>query len=227
MKCDVDRAAFRIPRSMAKSHALGCALLFGAVTIVTYPLAALSQIAPSQVTPQTLRPPTPSVPGGLPPSGGAQLQAPAGTERLSFIVGRVVIEGAFLELESEALSLVRTIEGHRVTVARIYEFANTLEQAYARAGYVLARVTVPPQKLNDHGTVRIVVIDGFIEKVQVDNVPERVRVLVTNRMAMLVGRRHIKLDEIERPLLIAGDVPGLRLKSTLARGTTLGGVLLV
>jgi hemolysin activation/secretion protein len=58
-------------------------------------------------------------------------------------------------------------------------------------------------------------------------VPERVRALVTNRMAMLVARRHIKLEEIERPLLVTGDVPGLRLKSTLARGTTLGGVLLV
>jgi hemolysin activation/secretion protein len=227
MKRDVDRAAFPISRSMAKSHALGCALLFGAVTIVTYPLAALSQIAPSQVTPQTLRPPTPSVPGGLPPSGGAQLQAPAGTERLSFIVGRVVIEGAFLEFDSETRSLVHTIEGHRTTVAQIYEFASALEQAYARAGYVLVRVTVPQQKLNDHGVVRIVVVDGFIEKIQVDNVPKGVRALVTNRMAMLIGRRHVKLDEIERPLLAAGDVPGLRLKSTLARGTTLGGVLLV
>jgi hemolysin activation/secretion protein len=46
-------------------------------------------------------------------------------------------------------------------------------------------------------------------------------------MASLVGQRHIKLDEIERRLLTAGDVPGLRLKSTLARGKTLGGALLV
>ncbi|HYI27026.1 MAG TPA: ShlB/FhaC/HecB family hemolysin secretion/activation protein [Bradyrhizobium sp.] len=146
---------------------------------------------------------------------------------MSFIVGRVVVVGAFPEFESERLSLARTIEGRRVTVAQVYEFANALEQTYARAGYVLVRVTVPQQKLNDRGTLRIVVVDGFIEQVQVDNVPDRVRVLVTHRMASLVGRRRIKLDEIERRLLIAGDVPGLRLKSTLARGTTLGGVHLV
>jgi hemolysin activation/secretion protein len=146
---------------------------------------------------------------------------------LSFIVGRAAIEGAFPELETETRSLVRTIEGHRITVAQIYEFANALEQAYARAGYVLVRITVPPQELNDRGPLRIVVIDGFIEKVQVDNVPDRVRALVTDRMASLVGRRHIKLDEIERRLLTAGDVPGLRLKSTLVRGANPGGVLLV
>jgi hemolysin activation/secretion protein len=46
-------------------------------------------------------------------------------------------------------------------------------------------------------------------------------------MASLIGRRHVRLDEIERRLLIAGDAPGLRLKSTLARGTTPGGALLV
>jgi hemolysin activation/secretion protein len=48
-----------------------------------------------------------------------------------------------------------------------------------------------------------------------------------DRMAALIGRRHVKLDEIERCLLIAGEMPGLRLKSTLARGANLGGALLV
>jgi hemolysin activation/secretion protein len=179
------------------------------------------------VTPQTLRPATPSPTGDLPSSSSQQLTAPAGAERLNFIVGRVVIKGPFPELDIETRALVRTVEGHRVTVAQVYEFANALEQAYARAGYVLVRVTVPPQKLNDHGRLLIVIVDGFVEKVQVDNVPDRVRALVSARMASLVGRRHIKLDEIERRLIIAGDVPGLRLKSTLARGKALGGALLV
>ena len=224
----VDPAAPRIPGSMAKPHRLRLALPLGLAALVAYPFAALSQaVAPSQVTPQTLRPAAPSPPGELDLSGGARLQTPAGTAALSFIVGRLRIEGAFPELESETRPLARAIEGHRVTVAQIYEFANALEQAYARAGYVLVRVTVPPQKLNDRGPLRIVVVDGFIEEVQVGNVPDQVRVLVGDRMASLVGRRHIKLDEIERRLLIAGDVPGLRLKSTLARGKAIGGALLV
>jgi hemolysin activation/secretion protein len=227
VKRDADRATFRIQRAMVKSDGLRYALLLGVVAVVACPLPALSQVAPSRVTPETLRPPAPNAPGVLPPSGGAPLQAPAGAERLSFIVGRVAIKGTFPELESETRALVRTVEGHRVTVAQIYEFANALEQAYARAGYILVRVTVPPQKLNDRGALRIVIVDGFVEKVQVDNVPDRVRALVSARMASLIGRRHIKLDEIERRLLTAGDVPGLRLKSTLARGKAIGGALLV
>jgi hemolysin activation/secretion protein len=227
MKRDIRRGTTRISRSIAKSYALCCALPLGITAVFTCPVAAISQVAPSQVTPPTLRPPTPSAPDALPPSAAVELHAPAGSERLSFIVGRVVIKGTFPELAGETDSLVQTIKGHRVTVAQVYEFANALEQAYARAGYVLVRVTVPQQKLNDRGALRIVVVDGFVEKVQVDHVPDNVRALVTDRMASIVGRRHIKLDEIERRLLTAGDVPGLRLKSTLARGKALGGAVLV
>jgi hemolysin activation/secretion protein len=228
MKCDIERAIFRIPRSMAWFDRPLFALLLGVTALVASSFAALSQtLAPSQATPQTLRPAAPSAPSGLPPSPDVWLQVPAGAERLSFMVGRVAIEGAFPELDSETRALVHTVEKHRVSIVQIYEFAGALEQTYARAGYVLVRVMVPPQKLNDGGALRIVVVDGFIEEVQVDNVPDRVRVLVNSRMASLVGRRHIKLNEIERRLLTAGDVPGLRLKSTLARGTTLGGALLV
>jgi hemolysin activation/secretion protein len=227
-KYGIDSAVARRPRSIALADVLRCALRLGAAAFLASPIAALSQtVTPSQVTPQTLRPAIQDAPGGLQLSGSPPLQPPAGTPGLSFIVGRVVVEGGFPEIESEAISLSHAVEGRRVTVAKIYEFANALEQAYARAGYVLVRVTVPPQKLNDRGLLRIVVVDGFIEKVEVDNVPDHLRALVAGRMAPLVSRRHIKLDEIERRLLTAGDVPGLRLKSTLARGTTPGGALLL
>src|ERR1700722_7925610 len=136
---------------MEKVFTRRCALALGVAALFLDPSAALSQVAPSQVTPQTLRPPAPSPTGDLPSSGSEQLRAPAGAERLNFIVGRVMIKGSFTELDTETRALVRTVEGRRVTVAQVYEFANALEQAYARAGYVLVRITVPQQKLNDHG----------------------------------------------------------------------------
>jgi len=229
MKRDDDRAAFRISRSIGKSYFLflRCGVFYVAA-LVACPLAAHSQVVlPSQVTPETLRPAAPSAPGPPQIPGREPSQAPAGADKLTFIAGHVTITGAFPEFDSETRAFIRSVQGHRVTLARIYELANAMEEAYAHAGYVLVRVTVPEQKLNDHGPLRIVVVDGFIEKVQVNNVPEPVRALVAARMASLIGRRHIKLDEIERRLLISGDVPGLRLNSTLARGKNLGGVLLV
>ncbi len=206
--------------------ALAMAALMAALVVA--PLAARAQvIAPSQVTPETLRPPAPSGPGAPKISTGEPLNAPAGADKLSFIAGSVTIKGAFPELDSETRAFIKAVKGRRVTVARIYELANAMEQAYARAGYVLARVTVPEQKLVDHGPLQIVVVDGFIEKIQVDKVPELLRASVAARVAWLLGHKHIKLSEIERHVLIAGDVAGLRLKSTLERGKREGGVLLV
>lgn len=226
--CVVERKRSNRPqRSIAKAFSPNYVFLLIVPALILHPTHALSQVAPSQVTPQTLRPAAPNAPDDVPPPDRVPLQAPAGSDRLSFVAGRVVIKGGFPEFELETRALVAAIEKHRVSVGQIYEFANSLEQAYARAGYVLVRVTVPAQKLNDHGPVRIVIVDGFIESVQVDNVPDRVRPVVAARMSSLIGRRHIKLAEIERRLLAAGDVPGLRLKSTLARGKKPGSALLV
>jgi len=105
--------------------------------------------------------------------------------------------------------------------------AARIEQAYATAGYVLARVVVPAQDLTDNGTVRLVVIDGVIERVDVNAVPERLRNIVSSRMASLVGEPHVTLDEIERRLLLVGNLPGLQLRSTLAAGMMPGGTLLI
>ncbi|MDO9413831.1 MAG: ShlB/FhaC/HecB family hemolysin secretion/activation protein [Pseudolabrys sp.] len=213
---------------MAKAYRVFFALQFGVGLCIAFPLSINAQtVAPSQVTPQTMRPSLPSVDDRLRLPGAPQLTAPPQTAGLNFIVGRVVVQGTFLHLDIETLTLVATVEGRRITVTQVYELANALEQLYARAGYVLVRVTVPPQTLNDRGALRIVVTDGFIEQVQVDKVPDQVRALVAQRMASLVGRRRIKLFEIERRLLLAGDVPGLRLKSVLARGTTPGGASLL
>jgi hemolysin activation/secretion protein len=227
MRRAVSFATFCISARIGKPCFLRFA--FAAGILVAHPFIARAQVvvAPSQVTPQTLRPPPTNAPGGLTVSGAEAVQAPAGAGRVNVIVRRFAIEGGFPELENETRALAQSLEGRRITVAQIYEFANALEEAYARVGYVLVRVTVPPQKLTDRRDVRIIVVDGFIEKVQVNNVPERVRALVAARMGSLIGRRHVKLAEIERRLLIAGDVPGLRLKSALASGETQGGALLV
>jgi hemolysin activation/secretion protein len=216
----------RLRGSREGAFSLNYVFLLSVAALALHPTHALSQVAPSQLTPQTLRPAAPSAAADLPPPAHVPLQAPVGSDGLSFVAERVVIEGAFPEFEPETRALVAAIEKHRVTVGQIYEFANSLEQAYARAGYVLVRVTVPPQKLINDGPVRIVIVDGFIESVQVDNVPDRVRSVVVARMSSLIGRRHLKLEEIERRLLITGDAPGLRLKSTLARGKTPGSALL-
>ena len=91
--------------------------------------------------------------------------------------------------------MARSLEGSKVSVAQIYQFAHHLEQVYARAGYVLIRVAVPPQKLKDGGDAKIAVIDGFIEKVEVKAVSENLRAAVSDRF--VVGCRYLAEECIE------------------------------
>lgn len=184
--------------------------------------ASAQQVAPSLVTPQTLRPTT--APAGtilLPPAAG--LAAPAGAEHLSVTLGGVSVEGGFPELKGATDAIAARLSGRRATLAEIYAAANAIEQAYAAAGYVLARVVVPPQKLVPGGRLRLVVVDGFVEGVDVKGAPESQRALISARMASLIGKRHVTLAEIERRLLLVSDIPGLVLRSTLTRGTTTTG----
>jgi hemolysin activation/secretion protein len=188
---------------------------------------ALGQVvAPSQVTPRDLRPPAAGPSNATIPVGQGPA-APANAANLQITIGNVSVEGGFPELQDETNALVAPIKGKRVSLSAVYAVADAIERAYALHAYVLVRVAVPPQKLTNGGTLRLVVIDGFVETVDVSGVPERERAVVSARTASLIGLRHVNLNEIERRLLLASDVPGQSLTSTLERGATPGGTKLV
>lgn len=199
----------------------------GVFTIILPSSSGAQIVAPSQLTPQTLRPGFDERNSGRALPGGPSTDLPVESSELEVLVREVRVEGVFSELVRRTEEESRQLKGRRVTVGQIYRVAHSIEQAYAAAGYPLVRVVVPPQKLIDGGLLVLVVMDGFIESIDVTGVPERVRSIVANRAGVLVGRRHIKLNEIERAILIAGDVPGLKLRSTLTRGTHDGGTKLV
>src|SRR3954462_12858921 len=182
------------------------------------------QTAPSQVTPQTLRPRAIPDDQAIVLPGPSATAPAAGNSSLTVEVGEVQMQGAFPELAAASETVIGKVRYRRLSVAQIYAAASQLERIYGDAGYPLVRVVVPPQKLIDDGQLRFVVIDGFIEAVDVGRVPANAQGAVALRTAGLVGRGHLKLVEIERSLLIAGEVPGLKLKSTLARGSREGGV---
>lgn len=203
------------------------AVLPGLMALALIPHSAPAQtVAPSQVTPPTLRPEKQSGASvSVPPT--ESLEAPAGSERLSTSVGKVTVDGGFSEMAAADAQAAASLEERTVTVAEIYRAAATLEAAYAGAGFVLARVVVPPQELVNGGQVRLLIIDGFVESIDTHSLPSRARRGVAASLGKLVGRKHVRMAEIERRLLVAATVPGLRLRSTLVRGSTEGGTVLV
>lgn len=191
------------------------------------PKATIAQIiSPSQVTPPSLRPDD-SVDASVSLPESQSLDAPAGAETIQATISSVAIAGGFREMASAEARVAAALIGRDVTVADIYRVANELEQSYAAAGYVLARVVVAPQQLAKGGVLKLVVVDGYIEAIDTEALPKQARKVVAARLAGLIGQRQLRLAEIERRLLIAATVPGLRLRSTLVRGADQGGTKLV
>jgi len=207
----------------------GAAVAFlsaAAAALVVPGEANAQQAAPITVTPPTLVPQQRDTGFRIEVPETGALRPPAGAEGLTVTLGSVVVEGAFPQVAARAAAIAETLKGRSVTLVEIYAAASAIEAEHARAGYIFARVSVPAQDLESGGTLRIVVTDGFIEKVDVSGLPERVRGAVVRRTAGLEERRQLTLADIEGPLLIASEVPGLALRSTLMRGTRAGGTRL-
>jgi len=216
-------------RAFAKAHKVLGVAGFAATFLSFIAAPCFAQKPPSagQITPETLRPQEGPGGAGVALPGSAPLQSPAGAANLTVRIRSVQFEGGFPELADTTALLTKAVTGQRITVAQLYAYAYAIEQAYAAAGYVLVRVVVPPQHLVDGGTFHLVIVDGYIEAVDVSRLSERVRGPVSDRVGAIVGQRHLKLEQIERKVLLAGEVPGLRLRSTLAKGREQGGTLLV
>lgn len=195
---------------------VSCSALLGASL-----LASAQTVAPSQVTPPSLRPAVPQAA----PNELVLPQAPEGRDgnadaqgSLDVLLAHVDVEGGFAALAQDTNRQLTKLDGRRVTVRDIRRVADEIEEAYRRRGYFLVRVTLPPQRLRDGGTLRLVVLDGFIEQIDASGVPQRVRDAVLRTLHPLVGRRGLKLEEAERRLRVASGLAGLGLRTALAAG---------
>ncbi len=193
------------------------------------PIAAVAQVAPSasSVTPKSLAPERLNGASSITLPEAPRAAAPAGLESLRVRIGDVAVDGGSPQFSGIIAREVARISRREDSVAELYGAAAQIEQAYARAGYVLTRVTVPPQNLVDGGTFRLVIIDGYIESVDAGGVPGHLRKAVQRRLDALIGVHGLTLAQIERRVLLAGEVPGVTLRSALVRGSAIGAAKLV
>lgn len=188
------------------------------------PLAAQTA---SELTAESFAPDAQRLTGAVVFSGERGTAPPEGAEKLLINLSGVTLNGALDQMAAANNAVADRLSGKTITVAEIFNAASDLETAYAQAGFVLARVVLPAQELRDGGRLRIEVIDGFVETVDTSTIPDPVRTRITRITEPLVGKRSLRLPELERQLLLAGDTYGVALGSALAAGATPGGTSLI
>lgn len=201
--------------------------MVGLQVAVVLPSAALAQTA-SQITQKSYAPPViRAVQGGLSIPASTAQAAPNGAEKLHVTPSGLVVEGGLAALSAQTAQIEAGLKGKRVTGADLFAAARSLEEAYAKAGYLLVRVSLPPQTINNGKPLRLVVTDGRIEAVDASALPDAVRQRVARVLGPLVGKRGVTKAELERRLLLAGDTPGVMLKSALKAGSKPGTTVVV
>lgn len=201
------------------------ALLLAASFVLLCTGPILAQTA-SQVTPRSFEPIVQGPGRAVVIPAGTGPMAPAGAEQLTVRIGGVSVEGGLPALAEDTARIGAELGGKTVTAAELFAVASRLQAAYAAKGYALVRVVLPAQRLVDGATLRLVVIDGFLERVDTTQLPDNIRQRVADLLAPLVGQHQLINAVIERQLLLAGDLPGTVLRSTLSTGAQTGGSVL-
>ncbi|OCW57428.1 ShlB/FhaC/HecB family hemolysin secretion/activation protein [Hoeflea olei] len=181
----------------------------------------------SQVTQPNYAPQQSVARGGFDLPLTADASVPQGADQFHVTPSGVTIEGAFEDMSAANDSLRQRLSGKSVTAAELFEAAADLERAYVNAGYLLVRVSLPPQTVRDGMPVLFVVTNGYVERIDASTLSTYVQRRVLTTLEPLIGVRGVKSGELERRLLLAGDTAGVTLRSTLRPGETAGGTVVV
>lgn len=199
----------------------GVCRVLAVVIAVGGPCVALAQVIPPSEQPGRERERfVPPIPPRAQPGGAAislpSTVAPAGAENIKIIIRGIRIVGSTVYGADELAALYRDLVGPEVSVADIYGLARRITEKYGNDGYVLSRAIVPPQRFNPRGgVVHINVVEGWINKVEWPANLSRYRNFFWDYAANITSMRPANIRTIERYVLLASDLPGLKFATSL------------
>ncbi len=199
----------------------GACRIVAALAMVSVSFAAMAQVVPPSEQPgrerERFQLPTPPLaqPGG-PPITVQGTDAPPGADQVVLVIRRISVVGATVYSAGQLAALYEDLVGRTVTLKAVYDAAQRITAKYGADGYVLSRAIVPPQQLDPKGAdVRIQVVEGYVEKVEWPPVLSRYVDFFSDYTARITAERPANIRTIERYLLLAGDLPGLKFKNSL------------
>jgi hemolysin activation/secretion protein len=206
----------------------GVRAIAAALAMVSVSFAAVAQVVPpgAQIVPPSdqpgrererfERPPVPLAQPGGPAISVPGIEAPPGAAETKLVIRQILIVGATVYTAAQLAELYADLVGKTVTLQEVYDLAQRITAKYGGDGYVLSRAIVPVQELNPNGAVvKIQVVEGYIETVQWPPQLSAYRDFFTYYGAQISAERPVNIRTIERYLLLAGDLPGLKFKNSI------------
>lgn len=128
-----------------------------------------------------------------------------------FQLNALSIEGSTVYAPADLAPLYSQYLTRGVATADLVKIAAAITAKYRADGYFLSRAVVPVQS-GVGGIGRIKVYEGYVGAVEVTGAGATA---VSRYLKDLSGRRPLRLADLDRRLSLAGDEPGVEVKSTL------------
>lgn len=121
------------------------------------------------------------------------------------VIGAVHVDGAVILRPSDFAPAIEPYLGRQLGAGDLRRLATDIANAARRAGYGLATAWIPPQTVSN-GILRVSIDEGRIDAVEAEGSG---KANVERLLARLVGSRPVRTADLERQLLLAGDVAGV------------------
>lgn len=163
---------------------------------------------------------------GVPFGTDTGLQPPPSSElapevaSIKFTLNRIHILDPVVFNEAELLSPFQHLIGGPLTVGELKKIAESITTKYQKAGFILTQVIIPRQEIQG-GVVKLQVISGFIDKVEVKGkVCPELQAMLMRYAEKIAACRPLQVDTLERYTLLANDIPGLIVNAVLKPSKT-------
>jgi hemolysin activation/secretion protein len=168
-------------------------------------------------TERAARPPVPAVPPPAP-----QAPMPEAAKGATVLVRAFAVEGATLIPAAELAALLDDQVGKSLSLAELERAARRIAEHYRQRGW-FARVYLPAQDVSA-GVVRIVVVEGRLGAIKLERSGERADADLARGIAAghLAPGEPLRAEALERGLLLANELPGMRVTGILEPGGAIG-----
>ena len=139
-------------------------------------------------------------------------------DELTFVLNGIDIDGDKVFDEAETDKSFAKYLGKKTSLSELNEAVENLEDRYRQAGYFLSKAYIPPQKL-ENGILRVVVVEGYINKINVEGGTPSMQSIVKENLNPLVDKKPLDLPSVEKALLVLNSFPGYSVSSVLRQGS--------
>ena len=184
-----------------------------AVALVMFSGFCLAQDLPESAQP---RPGTPVIqpkatPEDLPeievlPMGEA---APPGASKVLTKLRGIEFQGISSYSDVDLKEYYQEYLGKEISLTQVFVIAERIQERFREDGFMLTRVVVPEQKVNN-GVFTIQAVEGFISNIKIEGDIGPVQARVQATLDNLLSQQPVTNQDLERYLLLANDLPGIR-----------------